>query len=117
MGGLTLTQCSMLFTLRMYGPMRLGEISAIEKVTAPTTTQAVTRLESLGLVTRTRDDSDQRVMRIAITPAGEAMHRSALDELLQIISSELTATEVATLSEALTPLERLTRALDSRTGS
>jgi DNA-binding MarR family transcriptional regulator len=118
-GALTLTQSSMLFALRVCGPMRLGELAALEKVTAATTTQAVSRLESLGLVTRTRGSLDQRTVRIEITPAGDALQRSSLEGLLQVMTDALSEDEMAALCAALAPLERITRALETgaRAGS
>jgi DNA-binding MarR family transcriptional regulator len=111
-GGLTLTQSSMLFTLRERGPMRLGELAAFQKVSSPTTTQAVGRLESLGLVRRVRDRVDHRVVSVEITPEGDALQRSALQDLLQLIVAELDAGEVDALRAALMPLERISRAFE-----
>lgn len=109
-GHLTLTQCSLLYILRKNGPMRVGELAAVDGVTGPTATQAVRRLESLGLVRRVRDVDDQRVYHIELTPNGVATQRMALTDLIDAITAELTAGEIAALDQALAPLERISRA-------
>jgi len=107
-GRLTWSQCSMLFALRVRGPMRLGELAAFEKVTAPATTQTVRRLESLGLVRRIRDTLDHRVVRIEITAEGKAVQRMALSDLMQAMTSGLSSAEITALGDALAPLARIT---------
>lgn len=112
-GGLTLTQCSLLYTLRKKGPLRTADIAELSKVSAPTATQAVSRLERLGLVRRFRDPSDQRVSWIEITDTGSTLQREAVNGLLDAILTELTVAEIIALKDALAPLERISRAVET----
>lgn len=112
-GQLTLTQCSLLYILREHGAMRVGELAAFDGVTGPTATQAVRRLEGLGLVRRLRDPDDQRVYYIELTTAGLTMQRSASRQFVDAMVDGLSAKEIAALESALAPLERLGRAFEA----
>lgn len=48
----------------------LGEVAAAERVTPPTVTKIVGRLEDVGLVAREQDPDDRRVVRVRLTDAG-----------------------------------------------
>lgn len=115
-GDLTLAQLSILFTLLDQGPMRMTELAAHERVRTPTTTVAIRRMEKLGLVKRLRDSSDLRVVLVDITPRGLAVHRESLANrraALAAMLSQLTESELDTLTKALAPLERLAGQPDS----
>jgi DNA-binding MarR family transcriptional regulator len=58
-------------------PMRVTELAASQALAQPTMTQLVARLAGRGLVERTRDPQDGRVVLVSATPAG----RDALDAL------------------------------------
>lgn len=50
--------------------MKVSDISQILKVTPPTVTQILNILEKDGLVERTMDPEDRRVVKVKLTPAG-----------------------------------------------
>jgi len=109
-GDLTLAQLSILVTLIDRGPIRMTELAAHERVRTPTTTVAIRRLEKLGLVKRSKDQSDLRAVLVDITDRGLAVHReslanrrAALAEMLAGLSDD----DRETLAKALAPLERL----------
>ena len=54
------------------GPMRVTDLATAELVTQPTMTTIVARLAQDGLVTKTRDAADARVVRVELTDAGRA---------------------------------------------
>lgn len=109
-GDLTLAQLSILLTLLDQGPMRMTELAAHERVRTPTTTVAIRRLEKLGLVKRSRDPSDLRAVLVEITPQGLSQHRDALASRqahLAELLAKLSEDELAALTKALAPLERI----------
>ena len=109
-GDLTLAQLSILLTLLDQGPIRMTELAARERVRTPTTTVAIRRLEKLGLVKRSRDPSDLRAVLVDITPRGRAVHGESLANRrasLAAMLSQLPASDLGTLMQALAPLERL----------
>jgi len=68
LGGLTLSQRSVLVTLETSGPLRMGELARLENVSPPSITGIVGRLEMRGLVTRVPDPEDARSTMVVIAP-------------------------------------------------
>lgn len=107
---LTLAQLSILFTLLDQGPIRMTDLAAHERVRTPTTTVAIRRLEKVGLVKRSRDPSDLRAVLVDITQRGLAVHRESLNNRITALAallSQLSESDLDTLTKALAPLERL----------
>jgi len=71
-GELSPSQLATLASVEGLGPLTLGELSGVERVTPPTMTKIVGCLEEQGLVSRTVDPNDRRVARVEATPAGLA---------------------------------------------
>ena len=67
---ISLTSASTLATVERTGPRRITDLAVIEGVTQPSMTALVTTLERAGLVERRADPQDQRVVLVALTPAG-----------------------------------------------
>jgi DNA-binding MarR family transcriptional regulator len=86
---LTVAQLSILTTLIDQGPARMSDLAAAELIRAPTTRGAIRRLLRLGLVSRWRDSSDQRVVRIDITARGRTVQRKAAAARKQRIAAGL----------------------------
>ena len=63
-------QVPLLFALSQGGPMSQKELGDALLVKPPTITVTIRRMERGGLVCRTRDAADQRVMRISLTEQG-----------------------------------------------
>jgi DNA-binding MarR family transcriptional regulator len=109
-GDLTLAQLSILVTLIDRGPIRMTELATHERVRTPTTTVAIRRLEKLGLVKRSKDQSDLRAVLVDITDKGLAVHRESLANRRAALASMLAGLsddDRETLAKALGPLERL----------
>lgn len=58
----------------------VSEISKILRVTSPTVTQILKKLESNGFVERHADDIDRRVVRITLTDKGQDVAQKAREE-------------------------------------
>ncbi len=69
-GDVTLAQLSILLTLHDQGPIRMAKLTALERVSAPTITVSIRRLEALGLVKRSPDPADLRSVLVDIHPQG-----------------------------------------------
>ncbi len=109
-GDLSPTTLSALFTIRRHGPLTLGELATQEQVAPPTITRMVTRLEALGLVTRTTDRDDRRICRVEITRQGakelERVRRRRTAWLTTRLR-QLAPDELARLADTVSLLERL----------
>jgi DNA-binding MarR family transcriptional regulator len=109
MTGISAAQLSALSVL-MGGPRTLGELAAVEQVRPPTMSRLVRELEADGLVTRTRDETDARVVWVRWTPAGEELltrGRQLRVATLQRQIEALPAADRQALDEALSIIQQL----------
>ncbi len=91
---LTYAQLSALARAEDYGPIRLGELAALEQVAAPTLTRTVRPLAEAGLMGKEPDPSDGRSWLVRITDEGSAVLgriRRERSELLARRMARLTA--------------------------
>ena len=107
---LTYAQLSALARAEDYGPIRLGELAALEQVAAPTLTRTVRPLAEAGLMGKEPDPSDGRSWLVRITDEGSAVLgriRRERSELLARRMARLTAPQRDALLAALPVLELL----------
>jgi DNA-binding MarR family transcriptional regulator len=101
---------SALVSVDVHGPLTPSELAERERIKRPTATRIVSRLEELGLVSRTPDPSDGRAWLVASTPAGRDLLRrlrTRKNAYLARRLRDLDPDEVATLDRAAAILERL----------
>ena len=84
--GLTAAQHQLLLAVRGHpGPPTIGDIAESLLLKQPSATELVDRAERAGLVARSADQADRRVVHVSLTPRGrrklEALSRLHLDEL------------------------------------
>lgn len=60
--------------LRDNGPLRIGELARLSRVTQPGMTKLAGAMEQAGLVIREPDPDDSRAVRVIATPEGEAAY-------------------------------------------
>jgi len=109
-GGVTSSQVSALATVERLGTPTLGELAASEQVQPPSMTKMVVGLEAAGLVTRKEDDSDGRIVRVALTPEGRRAlqrSRSLRNAFLVRRLRRLSDAERASLEDVVRLLEHL----------
>ena len=70
----SMSQFIMLNSLHDRAGMSQRELSDAMGVNGPTVTHHLDRYESEGLITRTRDDHDRRVVRVGLTSEGRRRH-------------------------------------------
>ncbi|MGY5050710.1 MarR family winged helix-turn-helix transcriptional regulator [Streptomyces sp. 900105755] len=73
--GLTYPQYLTLVALGEHGAMTVKDLVATLQLDYGTVTPLIKRLETNGLLARTRRTDDERVVEVALTPQGSAMHR------------------------------------------
>jgi len=71
--GLTFSQYLVTLELMNGSPLSVGELCARLDMETGTLTPLLKRLETAGVVTRTRDASDERRVLVDLTPHGRAM--------------------------------------------
>lgn len=104
------TQLSVIGTINHHGPIGLRALAAHERLSAPTITKVVARLEQEGLVDRIDDPDDRRVCLVAMSQAGQAFveaSRQVRNKWLASRLAELDPDQRAALAAAVPLLERL----------
>ena len=104
------TTASILFAVGREGPLTAGDIARRERLAKPSVTAAVEKLAGAGLVERRADDSDGRVVWIAITTAGKRRidaRRARRTAWLTIRLDKLDPADVETLSRAADIVDRV----------
>ena len=108
--GLTPSQLSALAAIEHHGPLTLGSLADHERLSPPSVTKMVAKLESLGVVERQVDANDRRVAWVAVSKDGQRL----LDESRQRKTAwlagriaALTADEHRRLAAALDVLDTL----------
>ena len=109
--GLPAAQLSALSVL-MGGPRTLGEMAAAEQVRPPTMSKLVSEMEDVGLVRRSGDADDARIVRLEMTPKGRRV--LARGRELRIAEIErrirrLPAVDAGTVLEAVGIVEKMLR--------
>ena len=108
--GLASTSTSMLDSLERSGPQRLSDLAARERLSQPGMTSMVSRMAADGLVERTADPADGRVVLIGITARGSdrlaGIRRTRTAEL-ESRFARLPEADRRTLQDAAPALQRL----------
>jgi len=110
LAGLTPTQLSALATVDRLGPLRLGDLAAVEGIAPSTLTRLVTVLEERGYVERCPVPGDARASTLAITSDGHAALELIREQSTILLAGRLrtlTDEQRAALAAALPALERL----------
>lgn len=110
--GLSAPELSALSVLVFGGSRSVGELAEAEQVRAPTMSRLLGQLEGKGLVERTRDDADRRVIRVRATDAGVERLREGRQQRVAALAGRLErldAREMEELESAVGLLERLLR--------
>lgn len=103
--GLTYPQYLVMAVLWEKDGRTVGEIGEKLLLESSTLTPLLKRLETAGMVRRTRDQNDERVVRIQLTPKGAELKQKAI-EIPQAIgcSTNLTIPEVMKLTDDIKAL-------------
>lgn len=88
-----------------------SELAVKTKITTPSMSQTLKKMESQGIIKRTPCKSDRRKVYVSLTPLGKMTveeARSRKKEMLQeLIETKLTEEEIAKLEQAVPVLKKL----------
>ncbi|HZK51753.1 MAG TPA: MarR family transcriptional regulator, partial [Actinomycetota bacterium] len=107
---LTPSMLSAMANIEYRQPVTLGQLAEAERVTPPTMSKIVGRLEDSSLVTRTVDPDDKRIQRLSLSHNGAkliARNRSRKNAYLARKLRKLEPEEVAKLEEAVGVIEKI----------
>jgi DNA-binding MarR family transcriptional regulator len=108
--GVSAPRLSALSVLVFGGPRTIGSLATIEGVTPPTMTRLVAAMVIDGLVERTSDDTDRRVVRVAASGTGRALLIAGRDRRVATLASmiaPLTPKERKRLEASAAIIERM----------
>jgi DNA-binding MarR family transcriptional regulator len=89
MGSLSTGSVAALATLVRSGPMRLGDLAAAERVTAPTMSRIAGGLEKCGYIVRTADPRDGRAQLLTATESAHALVNGLTSARIQRFAAAL----------------------------
>jgi DNA-binding MarR family transcriptional regulator len=99
------------------GPRRITELAELEGLAQPTITILIKRLEEQGLVTRTRQSGDGRVVLVDLTESGNVAleeYRGRVRAVLGGHLAEISDEQVEALATATETLAQLVEVLQQR---
>ncbi len=108
--GLTQGLLAALATVAREGPLRIGDLAAVEGVRAPTMSRVVDGLVEEGVVERVPDPADGRACLVRVTGEGQLVLRGARvarSEQLAVRVAKLPAEQRERLFAAIEALEAL----------
>jgi DNA-binding MarR family transcriptional regulator len=115
-GELSRTEIGLLKTVAV-GSRRITELAELEGLAQPTITILIKQLEEKGLVTRTRQPGDGRVVLVDLTDSGNVAlehYRGRLRAVLGGYLAEIADEQVAALATATETLAQLVDVLQQR---
>ena len=87
----TMSQLKAMTALSEDSLISMGELCKMANVKMPSLTEVVDRFETEGILERTRDQNDRRVVKVSFTEKGKKLHRGVLekraDELFRLFGS------------------------------
>jgi len=111
------SQREVLMAVARVTSIRLSELSQEEGINPTMLSRIVAKLEASGLVTRTPDSDDARIMHVAVTTSGEALRdtiRGERTDALHYALRHLTTDERRALADATPVLEKVVATLRDR---
>lgn len=92
------------------GPMRVTEFATADRLTQPSATALLRRLDAEGLIRREQDPTDRRAVLVEITDAGRARlagYRADATAAIDSLLDDLDEDELETLARAVTIVGRI----------
>lgn len=107
---ISMAQLSIMMNLQDNGPLRISQIADLEAIRMPTASNAVNHLEQMGLVSRVRDVSDRRGVRVRLTEEGTRQLAKISEERVEQLATllnGLTDDELQQVEHALPLFDRV----------
>ncbi|MCR2824886.1 MarR family winged helix-turn-helix transcriptional regulator [Microbacterium sp. zg.Y909] len=99
-----------IYTLGLVGPTRAGDLAADLRLTRPTMSKQLVRLESAGLVTRSPDPDDGRASIVALSPEGERVFALLVQRGCEMVDEAMRGWDAAERSRFATLTSRFVEA-------
>jgi MarR family transcriptional regulator, organic hydroperoxide resistance regulator len=107
---LTGPQVFALWQIRDSGPLTMGDLSEALAVTHGVATRMVDRLVDKGMLERSRDESDRRVVLVSLSELGVSVTTEAVDSALELFREVFRGVSPSDREEYLSLLMRIVEA-------
>ena len=114
--GVTGRQAALLWLVREHPGLTLGELADLERISSPSLSAHVDRLERAGLLTRVRSSDDRRRVGLQLTPEGSSLVRRVRRRRTTWLAQRLAALDdrdVEAIDRAIGPLATLLEDLNA----
>lgn len=104
----SITEIHIIEKIGDYPCRRMSDVARAIGITLATLTVACDKLENKGLIARSRDQKDKRVVNVSLTPRGIVayeFHKKFHSEMMHSVLGDLTEEEAATLGTTLQKLQ------------
>jgi DNA-binding MarR family transcriptional regulator len=108
--GVTGSQVTLLWLVRDHPGLTLRELAALERISAPSLSGHVDRLEQAGLLDRVRSQDDRRRVGLQLTPLGSRLLRRVRARRTTWLADRLASLdpdEIDAIERAIAPLGAL----------
>lgn len=99
------------YVLGQEGPLRASTLATMLRLSRPTMSKQLTRLERAGFVERSADADDARAVIIRLSPDGEIAHRRLVAQGITMVERALNTWDGAEAARFTRQLERFVAAL------
>ncbi|WP_243108127.1 MarR family transcriptional regulator [Clostridium sp. JN-9] len=113
-GGLTIPQTLVVFTLFKSGEMKISELSKKVNLSNSTVSGIVDRLEKQGMVERTRSEEDRRTVFVSVTEKFKEVHKGFHKEIEKNFEDSLSSGTPEELEKVIEGLNILKRILNGK---
>jgi DNA-binding MarR family transcriptional regulator len=100
-----------LYVLGLEGPARAGDLAIALRLTRPTMSKQLSRLERAGLIVRAPDPTDARASIIRLSATGHDVHERLVAQGLSMVTDALSGWERAEAALFVPQLTRFVEAL------
>lgn len=108
--GITSRQATLLSLIREHPGLSLRELATLERISAPSLSGHVDRLEDAALIERVRSGADRRRVGLELTPTGDRLLRKVRAQRTTWLAerlAELPLEQVEAIEGAIEPLNAL----------
>ena len=108
--GITSRQATLLSLIKEHPGLSLRELAALERISAPSLSGHVDRLEQAGLIERVRSGGDRRRVGLGLTTVGDRLLRKVRAQRTTWLAerlAELSPDQVEAVENAIEPLNEL----------
>lgn len=105
--GLTMLQARVLMELYYYGSNSIGNLAESTYVAGANISTICKRLEKEGLVERTRNQEDERIVMVVLTEMGNKILLDIDEKLNKVISNKICNESEETYQEIITGMKKL----------